>query len=67
MLVTHDLVGLFDRFTPSFVRQYAQLHSTMADAFTAYRQDVTGRSFPAEEHTFEMTEEEWAKFTASLE
>ncbi|MFA5874691.1 MAG: 3-methyl-2-oxobutanoate hydroxymethyltransferase, partial [Anaerolineales bacterium] len=36
VLVTHDLLGLFDRFTPKFVRKYADLHTEMQSAFTAY-------------------------------
>jgi 3-methyl-2-oxobutanoate hydroxymethyltransferase len=67
VLVTHDLLGLFDRFTPKFVRQYAQLHTNLTGAFTAYRDEVLSRSYPAEEHTIEMTDEEWTKFKDSLE
>ncbi len=67
VLVTHDLIGLFDRFTPKFVKQYAQLHATMAEAFTAYREDVLAGRFPADEHTIEMSEEEWARFSDNLE
>jgi 3-methyl-2-oxobutanoate hydroxymethyltransferase len=59
VLVTHDLLGLFDRFTPRFVKKYADLHGTMAEAFTAYKNDVESRAFPAEAHTVEMPEQEW--------
>jgi 3-methyl-2-oxobutanoate hydroxymethyltransferase len=59
VLVTHDLLGLFDRFTPRFVKKYADLHGTMAEAFAAYKNDVESRAFPAEEHTVEMPEQEW--------
>lgn len=60
VLVSHDLLGLFDRFTPRFVKKYAQFHQTMAEAFEAYRQEVLDREFPAEEHSFDMSEEEFA-------
>ena len=66
VLVTHDLLGLFDRFTPHFVKRYAQLHAAMSQAFLAYRQDVTARHFPAAEHTVEMTDETWQAVMARL-
>ena len=59
ILVTHDLLGLFDRFTPKFVKKYADLHGEMKRAFASYRQDVENRSFPAEEHSVEMPDDEW--------
>ena len=67
VLVTHDLLGLFDRFTPRFVRKYADLHSTMAQAFAAYRDDVASRRFPAVEHTVEMPDETWRSLERSLQ
>ncbi len=59
VLVTHDLLGLFDRFTPRFVKKYADLHFEMMRAFAAFKADVEARSFPAQEHSVEMPEEEW--------
>ena len=47
VLVTHDLLGFFDRFTPKFVKQYARLHGDIADALAAFREDVEARTFPA--------------------
>jgi 3-methyl-2-oxobutanoate hydroxymethyltransferase len=62
VLVTHDLLGLFDRFTPKFVKKYANLHEVMNKAFTEYIDDVETKKFPAPEHTVEMTDEEWNEF-----
>jgi 3-methyl-2-oxobutanoate hydroxymethyltransferase len=59
VLVFHDLLGLFDRFTPRFVKQYAHLHAVIAEALRAYNEDVQARRFPAAEHTVEMKPEEW--------
>ena len=67
VLVTHDLLGLFDRFTPKFVKKYADLHGEMARAFSEYKADVEGRYFPADEHEVEMPEEEWKAFLKGLE
>lgn len=62
VLVTHDLLGWFDRFTPRFVKQYAHLHAEMQRAFQEYIADVQTRQFPAVTHTFDMPEDEWQAF-----
>ncbi|MDP1547756.1 MAG: 3-methyl-2-oxobutanoate hydroxymethyltransferase [Anaerolineales bacterium] len=62
VLVTHDLLGLFDRFTPKFVKKYADLHDAMNKAFAEYIDDVETKRFPATEHTVEMTDDEWDEF-----
>ena len=62
VLVTHDMLGLFERFTPKFVKQYANLHEVMNKAFADYLDDVETKRFPAVEHTVEMSAEEWKEF-----
>jgi 3-methyl-2-oxobutanoate hydroxymethyltransferase len=64
VLVTHDVLGLFDRFTPRFVKKYADLHFEMRRAFAAFKADVEARSFPAPEHSVEMPDEEWNALVA---
>ena len=59
VLVTHDLLGLFDRFTPKFVKKYANLHAEMQRAFSEYIEDVQTKAFPAAEHSVDMAEDEW--------
>ncbi len=66
VLVTHDLLGLFDRFTPKFVRKYANLHNEMANAFSAFIADVQAHNFPAKEHTVEMPDAEWESLVQHL-
>ncbi len=66
VLVTHDLLGLFDRFTPKFVKKYADLHGEMKRAFTSYIKQVKERSFPSSEHTVEMLDDEWQSFMDGL-
>jgi 3-methyl-2-oxobutanoate hydroxymethyltransferase len=66
VLVTHDLLGLFERFTPKFVKQYANFHAEMDKAFTDYLDDVETKRFPAQEHTVEMSDEEWAMFQKEI-
>ncbi|MBI3537115.1 MAG: 3-methyl-2-oxobutanoate hydroxymethyltransferase [Chloroflexi bacterium] len=67
VLVTHDLLGLFDRFTPKFVKKYANLHAEMARAFAEYKADVEARKFPATEHTYAIDEKEIAALLQELE
>ena len=59
VLVVHDLLGLFDRFTPSFAKQYAHLYSEMERAFGGYIEEVKERKFPGPEHTIDMPDAEW--------
>lgn len=54
VLVINDLLGMYDDFTPKFVKQYANLRSTITDAVSAYVQDVRGQRFPEKQHTFSM-------------
>ena len=61
VLVYHDLVGLFERFTPKFVKQYANLAPTIRDALTQYREEVEQGTFPGPEHSFAMKAEEAEK------
>lgn len=54
VLVTHDMIGLFDKFTPKFVKQYTKIRPTIIDAMKAYKEDVINQAFPAQEHSFTM-------------
>jgi len=47
ILVSHDMLGLYTRFHPRFVRRYAELAGQMSGAFRHYVADVKGREFPA--------------------
>ena len=68
VLVYHDVLGLFDRVRPRFVREYAQLKNPIIEAFSSYREDVQRRQFPAEEHSFAMSSADELKlFQQSLE
>ena len=66
VLVTHDLLGMFPRFTPRFVRQYADLHTEMVKAFGTFRSEVEARAFPADEHSVDMPDDEWDGLLRSL-
>lgn len=58
VLVTNDLLGLFDEFTPKFVKRYVNMKATIATAFTQYTQEVKQGQFPGPEHAFTLDEGE---------
>ena len=57
VLVFHDMVGLFDRFVPKFVRQYTNVSQQMLSALNSYAQEVADAKFPGPEHSFSMKDE----------
>ncbi|SFR06387.1 3-methyl-2-oxobutanoate hydroxymethyltransferase [Desulfoscipio geothermicus] len=66
VLVIHDLLGLFDRFTPKFVKRYAALGEEMQKALNTFAGEVRRGEFPAREHTFTMLEENEERLIAEL-
>lgn len=54
VLVTHDMIGLFDKFVPKFVKQYTKIRPTIIEAMKAYKKEVESQAFPAQEHSFNM-------------
>ncbi|MBL7068683.1 MAG: 3-methyl-2-oxobutanoate hydroxymethyltransferase [Candidatus Omnitrophica bacterium] len=61
VLVTNDMVGLFDRFVPKFVKQYIKLAPQILEGLLAYKKEVEDGKFPAEEHAFTIKQEELKK------
>jgi 3-methyl-2-oxobutanoate hydroxymethyltransferase len=57
VLVSYDLLGLFDKFVPSFVKQYAQLGETIVAAAKSYADDVRQRSYPQTQSLLTSREE----------
>lgn len=52
VLVTNDMLGLFDDFMPKFVRRYADLGAVIRDAVASYVRDVKDSRFPDEAHSY---------------
>jgi 3-methyl-2-oxobutanoate hydroxymethyltransferase len=67
VLVTYDLIGLFDRFVPKFVKQYAQTRTVILDAIKSYKQEVQEKVFPGPQHSFKMPEETLARLKEMIE
>ena len=57
VLVTHYMVGLFDKFIPKFVKQYTQIRPIILEALSAYKKEVQEAAVPAPEHSFKMPED----------
>ena len=66
LLIVSDLLGIFETFTPKFVKRYAELAGVMKDAFAAYRDDVKGEQFPTPQHVYNMKPGELEKLQAEL-
>jgi 3-methyl-2-oxobutanoate hydroxymethyltransferase len=57
VLVTHDMIGLFDKFVPKFVKQFVKIRPVIIDALKEYKQEVENKVFPSPEHSFKMPDE----------
>jgi 3-methyl-2-oxobutanoate hydroxymethyltransferase len=66
VLVAHDVLGLFERFTPRFVKKYANLQAEMRQAFGEYCLEVVNGAFPAQEHTIDMPDADWQALLEGL-
>lgn len=60
-MVIHDLLGLFDRFTPKFAKRYVNLSELILKALEEYKDDVLSGRFPADEHSYHIDEKELSK------
>jgi 3-methyl-2-oxobutanoate hydroxymethyltransferase len=61
VLVTHDLLGLFERYHPKFVKQYTDLSAQIQKAFQDYIAEVSAGTFPGPQHSFSIKDEELKK------
>lgn len=61
VLVAHDMLGLFQRYTPKFVKRYVDLSAAILKAVEEYKEEVLQKKFPAGQHSFKIKEEELRK------
>jgi 3-methyl-2-oxobutanoate hydroxymethyltransferase len=66
VLVFHDLLGYFDRFSPRHNKRYANIRETIVNALDEYRQEVESRAFPTAENSFTINDEEYESLLAAL-
>ena len=57
MLVTHDLLGMFEKFIPSFVKSYVKLAPQIKDAIASFNDEVRNGIYPDDKHSFSMQED----------
>ncbi|MBN1869696.1 MAG: 3-methyl-2-oxobutanoate hydroxymethyltransferase [Candidatus Omnitrophica bacterium] len=60
VLVTHDLLGLFDRYKPKFVKQYVNLGMSILEGVKQFRKEVEEGKFPDPLHSYSMNSDELA-------
>jgi 3-methyl-2-oxobutanoate hydroxymethyltransferase len=66
LLIVSDLLGVFQAFTPKFVKKYANLAEVIQKALGEYATDVRDMSFPQGEHAYQMIDGEYEKLEAML-
>jgi 3-methyl-2-oxobutanoate hydroxymethyltransferase len=66
LMIVSDILGIFQAFTPKFVKKYADLGEQTLKALEAYGEDVRSGRFPERQHTYSMVEGEFAKLSARL-
>jgi 3-methyl-2-oxobutanoate hydroxymethyltransferase len=52
VLVIHDILGLCDKYSPKFVKRFADVRQTISDGISEYIGEVKSGTFPADEHSF---------------
>ncbi|MCX7309009.1 MAG: 3-methyl-2-oxobutanoate hydroxymethyltransferase [Afipia sp.] len=65
-LVTQDMLGLFEKFTPKFVQQFAALDDAARDGFRLFKQNVETSAFPGSAHTISIGDEKLGDIVARL-
>jgi 3-methyl-2-oxobutanoate hydroxymethyltransferase len=56
-LNAYDLIGMFDRFTPKFVKRYGNLSQEVVKMLRQYKEEVVQRTFPGDEHSFHIRDD----------
>ena len=66
LMICSDVLGIFQAFTPKFVKKYENLGQKTIDAFSQYAQDAREGIFPKEEHAYKMVDGELPKLKELL-
>jgi 3-methyl-2-oxobutanoate hydroxymethyltransferase len=67
LMICSDVLGIFQAFTPKFVKKYENLGEKTIDAFKQYAHDARNGQFPKEEHAYKMVDGELPKLKRLLE
>jgi len=66
VLVLYDVIGLYKRIIPKFVRAYAQFALQTEHIAAKFMKDIKSGRFPAQKESFSIKENEWKKLYAEL-
>jgi len=66
VLVVHDLLGMYDKLKPKFVRRYMNLSEDIVKALENYKNDIELGTFPAQENWFSMDNDELKKLREEI-
>ena len=67
VLVLHDLLGIYEDFTPKFVKRYAQVRRAMVDGLRNYAAEVRSGEFPGPEHVYSVEPSELGELRRYLD
>ena len=67
VLVFHDLLGYFDRFSPKHNKRYANIRPIIVEAVKQYVSEVSSRAFPTDENSFPIDEAEFEAFVEEVQ
>ncbi len=67
LMICSDVLGIFQAFTPKFVKKYANLAEKTIEAFRLYADEARSGHFPKEEHAYKMVEGELPKLNKLME
>ncbi|MBI2005897.1 MAG: 3-methyl-2-oxobutanoate hydroxymethyltransferase [Nitrosopumilales archaeon] len=67
VLVIHDMLGMYDKLKPKFVKRYRSLSKDIQNALESYKEDVETGKFPTREHLFSMEKTELEKLRKEIE
>lgn len=57
LVIIHDILGLFEEFTPKFVKRYCEAGNLIEKALVSYKEEVTTKKFPTKEHFYILPDE----------
>jgi 3-methyl-2-oxobutanoate hydroxymethyltransferase len=66
LMICSDVLGIFQAFTPKFVKKYENLGEKTVNAFKQYAEDARNGQFPKEEHAYTMVAGELSKLKQLL-
>jgi 3-methyl-2-oxobutanoate hydroxymethyltransferase len=58
LVIVHDILGMFEEFTPKFIKRYAEVGKLITESIAAYHNDVKSGAFPTEEHFYPISPEQ---------